>query len=369
MSPDSGKLLPSGRSTRDYARLRSAVTLLVCGFALVGLFLELRGLSWKEVAISFKDVHFGWLLLAMSASFAIFIFWTMQWYVLIGNYGRTGLVATAKIVLVTAAVENALPFPSGLVSAVVLLRGRAALSYGAALSVLAMDQWVTGLAKVAMVGWAVLLVPIPMSVRGAALFLLVVLIGASLAIIIIARLHENIFFAPVMRPPWGDLLRNITSWSQRLKTDLSAWRTIAVIVLAIAKKATELAAVMAIQRGCGIVPSVGVAAAVVACLGFATMLPAGPAHIGVYEATVLLVYESFHVEPATALTAAVAEHALSLLTGLAPGCLVLAWRLLGPIIRPMIRLGDNTRHGPLEPSATHGDSRTDVSEAVSLLNS
>jgi uncharacterized membrane protein YbhN (UPF0104 family) len=331
MSLDFRTMLSSSRNTGVRAWLRSPFGLIVSALALVGIAVELRGVPWSEATAAFSAVHFGWLALAMASFVSIFVFWTIQWFVLIGKGGRSGLTTAAKIVLVTAAIENSLPFPSGFVTAVMLLRNRAALSYGAALAVLAMDQWVTGVAKVAMVGWAVLLVPMPQPVRAAALALFIVLVGASLALVIVARAHQNVLPSVLaVRSQWGNILRRITAWSQQLKTGLTAWEILAVIALAIAKKVPELAAVMAIQRGCGMTPSVGIAAAVIASLSFATMLPVGPANIGVYEATVFLTYESFHVDTATALIAAVIQHTLALLASLAPGYLLLAWGLVVP---------------------------------------
>jgi uncharacterized membrane protein YbhN (UPF0104 family) len=64
---------------------------------------------------------------------------------------------------------------------------------------------------------------------------------------------------------------------------------------------------------------------VVAALGLSTLIRT-PGNLGVYEATVLLIYSSLGVPPALGLAAAVLQHFAALVPRLGGGLIVLAAR-------------------------------------------
>jgi uncharacterized membrane protein YbhN (UPF0104 family) len=211
------------------------------------------------------------------------------------------------VIASTSSVLNTTPMLVGEAAAVVFLVTRAGLARAAALSVLAMDQLVLGIAKVGVLVLATWLLVLPLWMeRGLrALALLVALL--LLALLVIA---------------WGD--RTVASVAQRLPERAgrvlhavadalaplrSPWRGGSALLLALLKKLAEMAAIVCIQRAFGVVLPLSSAVLVLAALNLATLLPLVPGNVGVYEAVTVVAYGYMDVDAGHALGIALVQHA------------------------------------------------------------
>jgi uncharacterized membrane protein YbhN (UPF0104 family) len=224
------------------------------------------------------------------------------------------------IVAVTASVLNAVPFFAGEASAVGLLIARGGLSRSAALSVLALDQLLVGLAKLLTLAAATSFVALPGWLRAGVLSLLVAFLILFLTLVVLAHfwesLHGRIARASGRIRSW---IASIVAWGRHLDAIRETRRAAPAIALAVLKKAAEVLAILATQLAFGLDPSLAAAVLVVASLAVTTLLPVSPANLGVYEATVFAAYRYLGVPAETAVGLALVQHAAFLLPSVATG--------------------------------------------------
>jgi hypothetical protein len=216
-----------------------------------------------------------------------------------------------------------LPLLGGQAAAVGLLVLRGGLPRGAALSVLALDQMLTGVAKLAALGFAAWLTPMPGWMRDGAWSLFGAVAALAVVLILLAYSTERLhWFARQRSGLLARALTNLGAFTRHLSA-LRRGRGAVWIALgyAIAKKALEIAAALAVQYACGIDLSPASAVLVVAALGLSTLIRT-PGNLGVYEATVVLIYGSLGVSPALALAASVLQHVVALVPRLGGGLIV-----------------------------------------------
>jgi uncharacterized membrane protein YbhN (UPF0104 family) len=162
--------------------------------------------------------------------------------------------------------------------------------------------------------------------RAGTLSLLLLVTAFLVALMGVAHGREWIDRLAVVFVPGRALLLRLASWARHLEPLCSWSRAWPVLMLALSKKAIEIVMVLLVQKACGIPFAPETAVLIVAALSVTTMLPATPANVGVYEATVLLVYQWAGIAPATALAAALLQHAVQLIPILAMGYGVLLAR-------------------------------------------
>lgn len=314
---------------RHLYRHRWRLLLVVAAVLLPASAVTLAGLPWREALDSAAAVQRGWLMVAICANFAVFPLWACQWCLLAPPVRPIRPGVMLEIVALVSATQNTLPFPGGPVAATVLLATRGGVGGGEALSMLAMDQLATGIAKLMAIACALALVPLPAAVRhGAALMLIAVAVLCA-GLLALAHGGEHLQRLAIRGP--GFLrggTRAVADWTRSLQAMRHDRRAAAVIVLAVGKKALEVAAALAVQQCCGLPPSPAAAVAVVAALGVSTMVPVTPANLGVYETTVFLIYKSLGISSASAFTAAVLQHFAFLLPAVGAGYLLLLRRAL-----------------------------------------
>lgn len=292
---------------------------------------------WQRAFEQMKVVEAEWIAAAILANLLVLPLWAAEWRLLVPGTIRVAYQRMFEVVSVTAAVLNSVPFFAGEASGVALLIGRAGLSRGAALSVLAMDQLLVGFAKLTVLASAALVAPLPGWLRTGVLSLVLAVL-AMLAILLplahrwtsirdrLLTRRSNIRVVAARLVEWGahfDVLRE----------GRRAWR---VALLALSKKAAELAGILAVQMAFGIDPSISAALLLLGALAITTLLPVAPANLGVYEATVFAAYRFLGVPADTALGVAIVQHLCFLLPSLATGYLILTLRQLPrrPPVRP-----------------------------------
>ncbi len=138
----------NARQARAAARLLALVVLATLFVAAV------RRLDLPRVATELAAVRGGWVALAVLLYAAILPLWALQWQLLAPSMPRPSFPRMLGVIAMTSSVLNTTPLLVGEAAGVFLLVTRAGLSRAAALSVLAMDQLLVGLAKVAVLAGA-----------------------------------------------------------------------------------------------------------------------------------------------------------------------------------------------------------------------
>jgi hypothetical protein len=259
--------------------------------------------AWSELSA----VRPGWLGAALLCYFAILPLWAVQWHLLAPFAPGRPLARMFAVVSMTSTVLNTTPLLVGEATGVVLLVTLGGLSRAAALSVLAMDQLLVGIAKLIVLGTAALLVALPRWMPGT-VAPLAMGVAALLALLSIAAWrHTQLarWAARVAAPRLGD---GLASLGEALAPLRSPARGGGSLLLALAKKSAEIAAILCIQRAFGVSLPMASAVVVLACLNLATLVPVVPGNVGVYEAAVVVAYSWFGLPAEQALGIAVVQH-------------------------------------------------------------
>jgi glycosyltransferase 2 family protein len=294
----------------------------------LALYFAGRDLPWSGAVASLSRVSPTLIGLAVILNFLILPLWMIEWLLLKPRSAAVSPHRMFEVVTVTASIHNAVPFLAGEAAAIGLLIN-AGLPRGAALSVLAMDQLLVGVAKLGVLSVAALTAPIPgwlsagvLSLVGAVLtLLLLLLLLAHFGSVISIQLSER-------RTRGRAFMARLTG----LGTHLAALREVLlasqVFGLAFAKKTLELTAIVAVQGALGMHPSFAASVLILAALAVTTSLPVAPANLGVYEATVFGTYRYLGVDADAALALAIVQHLAFLLPMIATGYVTLTFRQL-----------------------------------------
>lgn len=300
--------------------------LWIAGWAVLAAALAFAAyaLPWREIAGALAAANWLWVLAAVVIITVEWPAWVLQWWLLAPPAHRPSFARMAQVTALSQTANTSVPM-AGAVAAVGFLIVRGRMSPGAATSLYAVDQLVTGFAKVGILALAGALAPVPDWFRTALISLSVAM--AVFTVALIAAAHG------------GDAVR-------RLGTRFGAERLAGIVAgvidhlepmrrpsvgltataLAFVKKAIEVMGALAVQVAVGMEPSLTGAIVVTAAIGLATMAPISPGHIGVYEATVIFAYQYLGVPLPLAAAAALIQHAATFAASLA--CIAyLAWAL------------------------------------------
>ncbi len=295
----------------------------------VAIVVAARHVSWPQVLTLLLQVKLAWVAVAVAANFAILPLWAIEWRLLAPAAARVSFKGMWDVVTISAAVLNTVPFLAGEATAVALLVDRAGLTRGAALSVLALDQLLVAFAKLTVIGTAALAAPLPEWLRGGVLSLAIAF--ALLLGILMLLAHRWSSLRARLQETQGrarDLGARLLAWGQHFELLRNRPRIAQVMTLALAKKAAELAAIVAIQLAFGFAPSFNWGILILAALAITTLLPVAPGNLGVYEATVYGVYRYVGVQSDAALGMALAQHLCFLLPPIVVGYASLTARQL-----------------------------------------
>lgn len=265
----------------------------------------------------------AWLAIAALINALGLPLWATQWFHLAPRQGRQPLWIYVEIVAVVGAIQNTLTSVGGSTSAIVLLISRGGLSRGQAVSLYALDQVLTGIGKILVVGLALLLLPLP-AWQGAR-WLAVCIVAATL---VLAGVVGANFIVP------DSSSRRMNRFAQFVRAQVTLIAPFVIracgwpLALVLARKSTEIATALAVQWACGIPVSVSAATAIIAATDLASVIPTTPGSIGIFEAAVLFVYGIFGVSPALALSAAFLQHAAHLLPAIGFGYAILLLKAL-----------------------------------------
>ena len=317
---------PEARSERGRPVTWRAAGWLFLGAVTVGLAFAVPALPWRQAVAHLAP---AWLPVAIAVYLLEFPLWAAEWRLIVPTAQPVGWSRMIEITALSSAAQNTLPLFGGQVSALVLLVMRGGVTRGAALSVLAIDQLVTGVVKLILLGLAVLVAPVPPWMREGTAVLLGLVVAFLAAMLAAAHGSRGLRrLAPWLPARAVPVALAFAEWTLHLEPMRSVSRGSRVLALAAAKKAIEIVGALVAQRACGIPFDPAQAVMIVAALGLSTVLPRIPANLGIYEATVLLVYEWCGVPTDAALAAALFQHVAFLLPAVGSGYLILVTRQL-----------------------------------------
>ncbi|MFL5618877.1 MAG: YbhN family protein [Gemmatimonadaceae bacterium] len=280
----------------------------------------LQRMDLARAAAQLATVRGQWLVLAIACYGSILPLWAWQWTLLSPRTPEPRGRDMLGVVALTSAVLNTTPMLVGEATAVVLLVARAGLDRAAALSVLAMDQLLVGVAKLCMLALAATVAPLPEWMTRAVLGLLAALLLLGGALLLAAWRHADVAGALThVFPP--RLATAVGEFARSLEPLRSPTRGLPAFGLALLKKAAEVTAIVCVQRAFGLPIPISAAIIVLAVLNLATLLPIVPGNVGVFEAAVVLALTRFGITPEQALGVAVVQHLCYFVALALPGLL------------------------------------------------
>lgn len=296
-----------------------AATVVVVGL----LVLAIQRIDLARAAIALQGVRTGWIVAAVLCFVAILPLWALEWRLLVPPDSATTLRRMLGVVAITSSTLNTSPLFVGEAVAVVLLVARAGLTRAAALSVLAMDQLLVGVAKLVVLAAGALTLTLPAWMRSG-----VAMLGAGVATLwvacsLVAWHHEAITSIAARIVP-ARLAAALGNMGASLAPLRSPRLSGSALSLALAKKAAEVLAILCVQRAFGASLPAASGILVLAALSLATLLPLVPGNLGVYEAAVVLTYRHLGIPAEQALGMAVVQHACYFAALAIPGYLWLA---------------------------------------------
>jgi uncharacterized membrane protein YbhN (UPF0104 family) len=230
-----------------------------------------------------------------------------------------------RVVTTTSGVLNTTPLLVGEATGIVLLVTLTGLERTAAVSVLAMDQLLVGVAKLVVLATAAALAPLPEWMSQAAIGLIIVV--AALAALLLLGASRGMWHSDSPREARGDssLPDRVAGVLDSLPSALAPLRSFrrggGAMALALVKKAAEVCAMLCMQHAFGLDLPVGAAILALGMLNLSTLLPIVPGNIGVYEGAIVLAYSHYGVSAEQAVGLAAVQHLGYLLALAAPGVL------------------------------------------------
>ena len=281
---------------------------LLALLALAGLIVvAMRRMDLGRAAAQLTAVRVEWLVLAMVCYAAILPLWAWQWRLLSPGTPATRPREMLGVVTLSSSVMNTTPLIVGEATAVMLLVTRAGLDRASALSVLAMDQLLVGVAKLALLALAAVVAPLPEWMTRSVLGLLASLLLLGAALFVVAWRHADVESALARVLP-SRIAAALGAFARSLEPLRSAARGLPALGIALLKKVAEVAAIVCVLRAFGLRESVAAAIVVLAVLNLATLIKVVPGNVGVFEAAVVLALTRFGVTPEQALGVAVVQH-------------------------------------------------------------
>jgi hypothetical protein len=305
--------MPTEGASHVRRAIRVAGLLVVVALLVVAL----RRLDLARVVAQLGAVRPGWIAGALLCYLAILPLWAWQWR-LLAPAPRPPFRRMLGVVAMTSSVLNTVPMLAGEVAGIALLVARAGVSRAVAVSMLAMDQLLVGLAKIVVLMTAAGLLALPRWMwRGAASLAT----GVALLLLGLAWLawHGHMLHVGRLRVSSQRLARLLSAASHALAPLRSPARGGSALLLALAKKAVEILAIVCVAHAFGVALPLAGGVLVLAALNLATLLPIVPGGVGLYEAAVVVAYRHLGVSGETALGVAVVQHACYFVALALPG--------------------------------------------------
>jgi uncharacterized protein (TIRG00374 family) len=283
--------------------------------AIVGgiIFLALLVVAGKRldparVIAELRTVRAAWIVGALACYVAILPLWAWQWRLLAPQTERNTFRRMLGVIAMTSSTHATTAFLVGEATGGLLLATHVGLGRSAALSVVAMDQLLVGIAKLVVLTTAALTLPLPQwMTRG--IMALAIAVGTLLVCAILAAWHYETVAKRAERFASGRVVAAMEQMGRALAPLRSLRRGGGALILALLKMVVETMAMLCIHRAFGIELPVASAVLVLAALSLATLVPVVPGNLGVYEGAVVFIYTRFGMPAEQALGVAVVQHA------------------------------------------------------------
>ena len=292
-------------TTTNARRLATAVGIVILVALLV---FAARRIDVTRVVAELRTVRASWIVAALLCYVSILPLWALQWRLLAPQTERNTFRRMLGVIAMTSSTHNTTAFFVGEATGGLLLATHVGLGRSAALSVIAMDQLLVGIAKLGVLTTAALTLTLPNwmanGVAALAIGVLTLLIGTVFA----AWQYETIAARAERFVP-ARVVAAVGSIGQALAPLRSPPRFGGALALALLKMFVETLAMICIQRAFGLDLPFTSAVLVLAALNLATLVPVVPGNLGVYEGAVVLIYTRFGVPAERAVGMAVVQHA------------------------------------------------------------
>lgn len=297
---------------------RRAMSALAAIVLLALLVVAAREIDGAAMVAALRTTHIGWIVAALVAYATILPLWALQWCRLAPPAPKNRALDMLGVVALASTTHNTAPFLVGEATGAFLLVSRVGLTRAAALSVIAMDQLLVGIAKVVVLTYAALAITLPVWMSQGAKALAVGVGLFSIACLLAAWNHER-----VGRMAARVASERVAAALGRLAEALAPVRSLdrggVALMLAFAKKLAEIVAIICVQRAFGISMPFASAVLVLAALNLATMIPLVPANLGVFEGAVVVTYTYLGMSADQALGIAIVQHACYFVALAVPG--------------------------------------------------
>jgi uncharacterized membrane protein YbhN (UPF0104 family) len=296
-------------------RLATATGILILVALLV---FAARRIDVGRVVTELRNVRIAWLVAAVLCYVSILPLWALQWRLLAPQTEKNTFSRMLGVIAMTSSTHNTTAFLVGEATGGLLLAAHVGLGRSAALSVIAMDQLLVGIAKLAVLTTAALTLSLPswMSNGIAALALGVF---ALLLCTVLAAWHYQTLAVRAQRFAPARAVAALGTMGQALAPLRSLPRAGGALALALLKMFVEALAMICVQRAFGLELPFTSAVLVLAALNLATLVPVVPGNLGVYEAAVVLIYTRLGVSAEQAMGVAVVQHACFFVALALPG--------------------------------------------------
>jgi glycosyltransferase 2 family protein len=308
--------------------------LLVLAWAVASfcIYLVARKLQWDSVLSELKNISPFWLILAVVSNLLILVFGTAQWINFLPKGYHVSFKNMLEINALMAMTSNTVPFLAGQALAVVLLAKREKMGHAVALSVMALDQFAEGFAKMSLFLLVALLTPIPDWMKQGILLAFLGIFILFTVLFFFAHRHRQFkdFMDKRSHPRLETVWRFVSRWAHHLEA-LRSYKIFSLgMGIALAMKGMEALAIFLVQKSFGLDLPFWTILLVLASISLVTMVPVAPGNLGVYEATVFFVYQFLGLPPEQALGVALVQHVCYLVPLIGSGYLILLIRNFYP---------------------------------------
>lgn len=278
-----------------------------------------RSIDATRLLAVLRAIDARWIAPALLCYLAILPLWALLWRLLAPPVERNRIRPMLGVVSIASSTHNTTAFMVGEATSVVLLVSEIGLAKSAAVSVIAMDQLLVGLAKLAVLSTAASFITLPSwMVRGIGALSIGValLLGACLLLA-----WRSAAVASWLPSRATGALHSMGDTLAPLRSPTLAG---AALALALAKKFAEVLAIVCVQHAFGVHLPFASAILVLAALNLATLVPVVPGNLGVFEGAVTVTSTYLGVPAETAVGIAIVTHACYLAALTIPGYVVLA---------------------------------------------
>ena len=292
------------------------------------LYVLVKDMDWNRVGQELRNISLGWVALAVLFNFAILALWSVLWSVFLPRRTHVPYSNVFEVIALMAMVLNTVPYMAGHASGVLLLARRGKVGHTVALSVLALDQLVEGLAKLSVLLLVAVFIPLPDRLRQGIIGLVG---GVGLLLVVLfwfSHRHREFAASVEHKRSWRiETLRHyVAKWAHHLEALRSPKVLSTALLLALAIKGAEVTAILLVQRSFGLDLPMWSGLLILASVGLATMVAVAPANLGVYEATVFIVYRYLGATPEQALGLALLQHLCFLIPMVGTGYFLILFR-------------------------------------------